>query len=971
MKKSAKKSLTRQFSFLTISILLIFALLFAVFLIVQNKATASFSDRNKRLNEKENLAIELDYGFNLAISEFRAYFAFSSGRSESSYKNNALKQQENIRLTLNEFATKATEKEDRAFYEASRSFYQYYFEQTAPKAIRLYESGDRDSVARLAIQGGGSENVRAFQTSMKNYRVSLDRKLEDNEELYTSGMQNRQIGFSILLVLLLGCMSVLIRLLTRRISKPLIELTAAASNIASGKDVLFENRTSRDDELGVLHQAFERMSYSIHEKEQDLSAQNEELLAQQDELQAQQAELEEVLEQMRDRENQLKLRNELINGMSNTLNKEELLKSIIDSLAPIARADKAMIVLMNPNQDHASSGAAALEEEQFLKNLHSGFVSKLKEMRKPFTVKRGMEPIEKGYHIEHMFCYDLFLPVFSSNDELEAVLLFTRYSGDFSQEEMNSYMALAKNISISLEKIKLYEQTEEERQLNRDIMNTVHEGIQLVDTRGTILLMNKTMHEIIHDWKEQPAERSQFSQWMSLFEPNVENQAEFRHFFQQAVFAEAKGKDNEPFQYVLRGDNETKVIKVYVEPLYRMDHRIGTVIVHRDITREYEVDKMKSEFVSTVSHELRTPLASVLGFTELMLHKELKPERQKKYLTTIFQEAKRLTALINDFLDVQRMEAGKQTYEKKYDDLFPILKQLAELQEIQTRNHAIRIERLTEQTIVLGDKDKLSQVFSNLISNAIKYSPNGGSIEIRLFEEEQYLNISIKDEGLGIPKEAMDKLFNKFYRVDNSDRRRIGGTGLGLAIAKEIVKAHEGTISVQSELGKGSVFTVRLPLVIQIENEPNSEEDTDHAYNHVIIIEDDLNLANLLKAELEESRFKVEIFTNGKEAIRHIGEQRPDAVVLDIMLDDPSYTGWDLLEEVKRCEKMKHVPIFISSALEEKEKGIQLGARDYLIKPYQPSLLSKLILQTLLQRDLNGQILIPADETDEIEGAVQ
>ncbi|MBS2970288.1 response regulator [Metabacillus sp. KIGAM252] len=959
-----KKSLTRQFSFLTISILLICVSLFTFFLMNQNREASLFSENNKELNKKENLAIELDYGFNLAISEFRAYFAFGNEGSESTYKSNAAKQQEEVRLTLEKLEKSASEKEDLAFYQAAQAFYQYYFEEATPKAVKLYESGDRKAVTQLAIQGGGSENVRKFQESMKNYRVSLDRKLEENEHLYTKGLQNRQISFSILLIVLLGGMSFLIRLLTRRISKPLVELTAAASNIASGREVLFENRTSRDDELGVLHQAFERMSYSIHEKEQDLSAQNEELVAQQDELQAQQAELEEVLDQMKDRENQLKLRNELINGISNTLDKNELLKSIIASLAPIARADKAMIVLMNQNREYASAGVEDFEAEQFLQNLHSGFTKKLIENRKPFTVKREMIPSEKGYHQTLMYCFDLFLPVYSSAGDLEAVLLFTRYSGEFSQDEINNYTTLAKSISISLEKVKLYEQTEEERQLNRDIMNTVHEGIQLVDTRGTILLMNKTMHELIQEWEEKPAEKTPFSKWLALFEPNIEDQAGFRRFFQKAVFAETNGHESEPFHYQLREGSGTRVIKVYVEPLYRMDHRIGTVMVHRDITHEYEVDKMKSEFVSTVSHELRTPLASVLGFTELMLHKELKPERQKKYLTTIFQEAKRLTSLINDFLDVQRMEAGKQTYEKKYDDLFPLLQQLAELQQVHAAQHLIKLERMTEQTLVLGDKDKLSQVFSNLISNAIKYSPNGGNIEILVYEEEQYLNISVKDEGLGIPPEAMDKLFNKFYRVDNSDRRRIGGTGLGLAIVKEIVKAHEGMISIQSELGKGSVFTVRLPLVIQMASESYEEPSSDHNCTNVIIIEDDLNLANLLKTELEESRLKVEIFTNGKEALRQIREQRPDAVVLDIMLDDPSYTGWDVLEEVKGCEKLKQMPIFISSALEEKEKGIELGASDYLVKPYQPSLLSKLILQTLLQRDLNGQILIPASEMD-------
>ncbi|MTH55658.1 response regulator [Bacillus mangrovi] len=957
--KRVKKSLTRQFSYLSISVLLICILLFAVFILIQNQAASAFKESNKRLNAKENLSIEIDYGYNLAISELRAYFSFGNGGRETTYKENMTSQQKNVSTALKEFEKIGTEQEDQAFIKAAQDFYDYYFVQTVPKAISLYESGNLGGVAALA-QDGGSDNVRNFQNSMKEYRLNLDRGLEENENRYLQGVQNRQVAFVLILAVLLGIMSAVIRFLTKKISRPLSELTEAAGKIAAGQEVLFESRHSRDDELGVLNKAFEKMSYSIYEKEQDLNAQNEELIAQQDELQAQQAELEELLDQMRDREQQLRLRNDLINGISNTLDKQELLQSIISTLAPMAGADKAIIVLLNGEREYASSGVSEQEADHLLTHLESGFVQKLKETRCPFSVKRLLTSSEKGFHLEALYGFDLYVPIFTSHGELEAILLFTKYSQAFQQEEMENYMTLAKNITISLEKIRLYEQTEEERQLTQDMMNTVHEGIQLVDTRGTILSFNEKMLEMMTGWEQLPSEGDSFAGWISSFEPHIEEQAAFRSFFQKAIFGEAApGGSSDSFTYQLRGVEGMQVVKVYLEPLYRMEHRIGTVIVHRDITKEYEVDKMKSEFVSTVSHELRTPLASVLGFTELMLHKELKPERQKKYLATILQEAKRLTSLINDFLDVQRMESGKQTYEKKYDDLYPLLQQIAELQQIQAPDHQIRIERSTEQTVVLGDREKLSQVFRNLVSNAVKYSPQGGSISIRLYEEEKHLNIAVKDDGLGIPGESMDKLFNKFYRVDNSDRRRIGGTGLGLAIVREIVKAHEGSIEVQSELGKGSTFTVRLPLIIQAIHEVQEESETHKAYTNVIIIEDDLNLANLLKTELEESRFRVEIFSSGKEALIQIREQRPDAVVLDIMLDDPAYTGWDLLKEVKNCDQLKHIPIFISSALEEKEKGLGLGADDYLIKPYQPGLLSRLILQTLLQRDLNGQILIP------------
>lgn len=221
--------------------------------------------------------------------------------------------------------------------------------------------------------------------------------------------------------------------------------------------------------------------------------------------------------------------------------------------------------------------------------------------------------------------------------------------------------------------------------------------------------------------------------------------------------------------------------------------------------------QIKSELVNTVSHELRTPLASILGFTELLLHRELKPERQEKYLTTIFNEAKRLTALVNDFLDLQRLESGKQCYEKRDIELVPLLEKVIEGQQITTRQHEIILEVFANHSVIFGDTTKLIQVFTNLINNAVKYSPNGGQIKVSVFQSERQLKIAVSDNGLGIPKDSIEKLFSKFYRVDNSDRRTIGGTGLGLAIAQEIVYAHGGEITVQSEQGKGSTFTVILP----------------------------------------------------------------------------------------------------------------------------------------------------------------
>ncbi len=315
---------------------------------------------------------------------------------------------------------------------------------------------------------------------------------------------------------------------------------------------------------------------------------------------------------------------------------------------------------------------------------------------------------------------------------------------------------------------------------------------------------------------------------------------------------------DEEHSYIYRKNDSNQVIQVYCKSFKNEGKEdFGTLLVHRDITKEYEVAQMKSEFVSTVSHELRTPLASVLGFTELLLTKELKPERKTKYLQTIYKEAKRLTSLINDFLDIQRMESQKQTYEKKYIDITSILQNVIELQEVNTSLHKIHLSVELEETTILGDRNKIEQVFINLLSNAIKYSPNGGNIFIRIYGSRNMVSIDFKDEGLGIPEEAIPNLFQQFYRVDNSDRRRIGGTGLGLAIVKEIVKAHNGNISVSSKYGKGSTFTTQFPRVMMKANKQSEDADTSCSDYTIMVIEDDLSLAELLKHELQDNGFHV------------------------------------------------------------------------------------------------------------------
>jgi PAS domain S-box-containing protein len=241
----------------------------------------------------------------------------------------------------------------------------------------------------------------------------------------------------------------------------------------------------------------------------------------------------------------------------------------------------------------------------------------------------------------------------------------------------------------------------------------------------------------------------------------------------------------------------------------RVSHFIG---VQSDITQRKEVEQLKNDLVATVSHELRTPLTSLRGFAELMLQRDFSIPKQRQFLSIIHNEAVRLTALINDFLDIQRIESGRQTYDFAYTELAPLLEETLAVFTRSESAHTLHTAILETMVLASIDVDRIRQVLTNLLSNAIKYSPQGGEITLGMRREGDEVVVWVSDQGMGIPSEVIPRLFNKFFRVDCKETRSINGTGLGLALVKAIIDAHGGRVWVESTLGVGSTFFFTLPI---------------------------------------------------------------------------------------------------------------------------------------------------------------
>lgn len=822
------------------------------------------------------------------------------------------------------------------------SFFTTYFDKVLPQAIALSQKQDYDSLRKL-VSAGEDNPVNALIQYSRELKAKVQLIAEQKNDQLIKKLSLQAIFFIIYIILILFLSSFITRKIATDIGGPLKQLTIQARRFADGELFQLENLT-REDEIGELSRSLQKMMGKIQNKEEELLAQNEELQAQQDELQAQQEELQEAVGQMEKNEQYLTKRNLLIQSLSNTLDHQELLHSIVRNLVDITESDKGLIIMMNDQRDYAAVGLSDAAALQFMDTVDEGILVRAKQTKQSYSLVRDCMPAEQGYHVYPMRATDLILPILNAEEELAACLVLTKLNKQITKQEEAEIVGMMTQVSLAFDKLQLFEHSEKQRQMTSDMLNTIQEGIQFMDLKGTTLQINRKMSEIFGFFQNE-IERTELSlePFFELIKASVVDPEPLIRFIRNLTVTEQfNGLLSMNYEIT---EPERRFIQIYCEPLYRNGEKFGLLLVHRDITKEYEVDRMKSEFVSTVSHELRTPLASVLGFAELLLHRELKPERQRKYVTTIHQEARRLTTLINDFLDLQRMESGKQTYDMQSISLTSLITDVIETQRMATNTHRITWKNDAPQLTVVADREKMQQTFINLISNAIKYSPNGGEIKISCTREDSNLVIRIQDEGLGIPKEAIPHLFNKFYRVDNSDRREIGGTGLGLAIVQEIILRHKGSIQVQSQFGEGSTFIVTLPIDESVNHSFNEEQHmmvkSENSIN-VMLIENDHNLSNLLRDELQSSGYHVQLYTEGMRAIEEIEQLNPDIVVIDLMLES-GITGWDIIGKMKKSSLLTNKPIIISSAFEEKEKAAQWGINEFLVKPYLPGKLSAAI----------------------------
>ena len=357
--------------------------------------------------------------------------------------------------------------------------------------------------------------------------------------------------------------------------------------------------------------------------------------------------------------------------------------------------------------------------------------------------------------------------------------------------------------------------TETERRKLATIIESMMDGIITTDNNGRIILINTSAEDMLGGRNDEIFIGKDVLKILNITEyESIEEILEA----EDSLLVNASKSDEE---LLLRAEI-SKIEKEDKEDLTQMSTELeGYIIVLYDVTDQERQEKERREFVSTVSHELRTPLTTMNSYIEaleegVLEDKELAPQ----FIDTIHKETTRMIRMVNELMQLGKMDIKEEHYEKEFIDINKMLEQITDRFAL-THPEKNFIKHISKTPIfVEGDQDKLTQVFDNIVNNAIKYSPNGKNITIRVRQNYHHnrVSISIKDEGVGIPLVHIDKIFNRFYRVDKSRQRSMGGTGLGLALAKTIVEAHKGRIWAQSREGYGSIIFVTLPCE-QIDDE--------------------------------------------------------------------------------------------------------------------------------------------------------
>jgi signal transduction histidine kinase/DNA-binding response OmpR family regulator len=569
----------------------------------------------------------------------------------------------------------------------------------------------------------------------------------------------------------------------------------------------------------------------------------------------------------------------------------------------------------------------------------------------------------------------LAVPLLTTDQVLGALLLLHSSRGFFEVQHVRLIETAAAQIAQSINNVELYNvirgQAERlgnmlkvqqvESAKSQAILEDIADGVMVADARGSIILFNAASERILDLPREEALGRTT-GQMLGLYGSQAQD-------WMETVAEWAEHPESRTSGEYLSGQLriEDRIVSVKLAPVLmggvsRPPEFLGTVSVFRDVTAEVEADRAKTEFVSMVSHELRTPMTSIKGYADLLLMRTVGSltEGQEQFLSIIRNNVDRLTMLVDDLLDISRIESGRldlhlepMHVEEAVERVISSMKARADQRDLLL--HSEIPGEVPGLPLVYADPDRVVQILTNLVGNACQYTPSGGSIVVSARAARDKLAVTVRDTGIGVAPENQDKIFERFFRADDPVVRDSSGTGLGLPIVRSLVEMHGGEIWVESELGEGSAFTFTLPIL-----ESTAVQVSQPRMKRILVVEDDPDVARLIQIHLSGEHREVLVAHRGDDALRMARREDLDLITLDIML--PDINGFDLLDTLKADAATRDTPVIIVSVVSDRREGLRLGAVDYITKPIDEERLLASVRKALTARD--GSVLIVDDDRD-------
>jgi len=435
--------------------------------------------------------------------------------------------------------------------------------------------------------------------------------------------------------------------------------------------------------------------------------------------------------------------------------------------------------------------------------LFSNGIMEVTELVKDFTDRMELKPAASMIANLLGCDYIVNIPITAGGEVLGVVGIGN--TKPLGEEDVIRVRGFLDQIGVALGGRKLEEEIARSKAYLENLIENMGEGLIVTDAENKVLLVNRMAEAILNIDGDELVGKSAYD----CHKPETRKKVE-------AVIAKFKSESlEERHPYEMKIETGTKVIRGNIAPIYSepQGEFLGVALLLQDITRLAEIDRMKTDFVSAVSHELRTPLASITGFASTILNDpEMDAETRNEFLKIILDEGKRLTRLIEDLLDIQKIETGRIPTKKVWFDFPDMCQDVVEKLKPQAEKKGIPLSLEVAPDIgkVFADPDQMKQVMINLITNAIKFTPEQGNVWIRVVREDGMIRVEVEDTGMGIPKDEIPRVFEKFHRVHRPSTQ-IQGTGLGLPIVKSIIEKHGGRIFIESEVGKGTKVIFLIP----------------------------------------------------------------------------------------------------------------------------------------------------------------